>query len=198
MNELAKEKTMTVKEVAEIFKVSQDTILRKVKEYFPEIVRNGKITYLNEYQVTKIKIELEKNYSINLRNGEELPKTKLEEELLIMQAMQIQKNRIDILQKENEIMKPKALSYDVFMSSDGLHSIGEVAKMFGTGSKRLFKMLRENNYLMANNIPYQQFIDAGYFEIKQKVIPTGEAIPVTKVTAKGIVFIEKIIENIDK
>lgn len=65
MNELTKEKTMTIKEVAEVFHVAERTIQRYVKDNFFEIVKNGKTTYLNEKQVTKIKLEMSKNYSIH-------------------------------------------------------------------------------------------------------------------------------------
>jgi len=187
MNDLEKEKTMTIKELAEVLNLDVRTIQLKVKELFPDIVKEKVKTYLNEYQVTSIKLACEKKFAV---------KTELEKELLIHQAMIYQQEKINILQLEIEKMKPKAVSYDIFISSKGLHDMDEVAKLFGTGRNRLFKLLRDNNYLKTNNVPYQQFIDAGYFEVKEKVIPTGEAIPVTKVTSSGIVATENIIRRI--
>ena len=128
MNDLSFEKTMTIKEIAEIFNCDEITIRRKVKELFPDLIKNGVTTYLNELQVTAIKINLDKNV--------ELPKTNLEKELIIQQALIFQNEKVNILQKEIEELKPKAISYDTFISSDGLHSIGEVAKMFGTGREK--------------------------------------------------------------
>ena len=80
MNELAKEKTMTVKEVAEIMNVSRQLISEKVKELFPEIVKNGIETRLNQIQVTKIKLKIEKNSSLPSTVVEGMPKTELEKE----------------------------------------------------------------------------------------------------------------------
>ena len=51
------------------------------------------------------------------------------------------------------------------------------------------------------NLPYQQFIDAGYFEVVIKIkIIGGEVvdIPVTLVTAKGIGYIFKRLEKSKK
>ena len=66
MNELASksEKTMSVKEIASIYGVSYDTINNAVKRLFPEIVKNGKKTLLNEIQVACISKELKSNYQV--------------------------------------------------------------------------------------------------------------------------------------
>lgn len=58
MKNLATEKMMTVREVAEILGVNIRTIQQYVKELFPEKVRNGYTTYLNEMQITAIKKEM--------------------------------------------------------------------------------------------------------------------------------------------
>ena len=55
MNELTNEKTMTVKEVADALGTAESTIRNKVKELFPEIIKNGVATTLNENQVFTIK-----------------------------------------------------------------------------------------------------------------------------------------------
>ena len=101
------------------------------------------------------------------------------------------------MSQQIDIMKPKAISYDAFISTKNFHSMSEVAKMFeGIGRNRLFALLRENKVLRFNNEPYQHFVENEYFYIKQKVIATGESKPVTMVTSKGIVYIEKLLKNI--
>lgn len=186
MNELAN--VMTVKELANVLGKDESTIRKIGKELFPESFRNGLKTYLNEGQVTAIKLQLGKN--------SELPKTNLEKELIIQQAMIFQQEKIRVLEKENEEMKPKAISYDIFINTENVHDMSEVAKMVKTGRNKLFRLLRENNVLKSNNEPYQQYVDNKYFEVKQKVIATGESKAVTKVTAKGIIFIEKFIKKL--
>jgi hypothetical protein len=49
---------MTVKEVAEALGVDERTIQRITKILFPELVRNGATTFLNEAQVTAVKSEI--------------------------------------------------------------------------------------------------------------------------------------------
>lgn len=51
----ATEKVMTVGKVAEVLGVSSEAIKKHVREMFPECIKNGVTTYLNEYQVTLIK-----------------------------------------------------------------------------------------------------------------------------------------------
>jgi predicted transcriptional regulator len=55
MNELGNEKTMSVKEVADVLGVTPEAIKKHVREMYPEILRDGITTYLNEEQVTAIK-----------------------------------------------------------------------------------------------------------------------------------------------
>jgi len=61
MNELALEKVMTVKEIADILGVSTDTIKNCIRRIMPEKMQNGKTTFLNEQEVTMISKELKSN-----------------------------------------------------------------------------------------------------------------------------------------
>ena len=63
MNELTKEKSMTVKEISEVLLISESSIKRAIKKYFPEKMINGKKTHLNEIEVTIIKKELESHHN---------------------------------------------------------------------------------------------------------------------------------------
>lgn len=49
-----------------------------------------------------------------------------------------------------------------------------------------FEFLRNSNVLQSNNIPYQKYIDAGYFRVIESryVTPNGE----TKISLKTVVF----------
>lgn len=59
MNGLSKEKSMTVREAAEALGVSHDLVSKRVKELFPNIVKNGKTTRLNEAQITAVKMRIQ-------------------------------------------------------------------------------------------------------------------------------------------
>ncbi|MCI7803987.1 MAG: phage antirepressor KilAC domain-containing protein, partial [Oscillospiraceae bacterium] len=41
------------------------------------------------------------------------------------------------------------------------------------GRNRLFRWLRKNKILMSGNLPYQRYIDRGYFVVKESVFDTG-------------------------
>ena len=64
MKELAKEKTMTTKEVANALNVSKDTVLNCIKRTMPNILQPRKITFLNEQQVAIISKELKNNCKV--------------------------------------------------------------------------------------------------------------------------------------
>ena len=55
MKENLFEKKITIKEASEILGVSHDQITEYAKRLFPEIVKNGKKTFLTEFQITEIK-----------------------------------------------------------------------------------------------------------------------------------------------
>ncbi len=60
------------------------------------------------------------------------------------------------------------------------------------GRNRLFRWLRENEILMSDNLPYQKYIDRGYFAVKESVFETGSMTKTyqqTFVTGKGQSYI---------
>ncbi|MCM1529739.1 MAG: phage antirepressor KilAC domain-containing protein [Alistipes sp.] len=66
------------------------------------------------------------------------------------------------------------------------------------GRNRLFRWLRENEILMSGNLPYQKYIDRGYFAVKESVFETGSMTKTyqqTFVTGKGQRY---IIERLKK
>lgn len=60
------------------------------------------------------------------------------------------------------------------------------------GRNRLFRWLRENEILMSGNLPYQKYIDRGYFAVKESVFETDSMCRTyqqTFVTGKGQQYI---------
>jgi prophage antirepressor-like protein len=91
---------------------------------------------------------------------------------------------------------PKVEFAERVSDSESGHSIGEVAKVLGTGQNRLFAWLRKKNILMENNRPYQPHVDAGRFRmIYQKPWEDSEGelhVPSkTLVTGKGLIWLQK-------
>jgi phage antirepressor YoqD-like protein len=95
--------------------------------------------------------------------------------------------------KDDQPYTHKAVVYDNFIDNGTYMSMGEVEKTLDVGRNKLFRFLRYANILDKNNIPYQQYIDRGYFTVK---IKPGEHIDknfsVTLVSPKGLEYIDGI------
>ena len=75
-----------------------------------------------------------------------------------------------------------------------MNSMAKIAANKGIpmGRVRLFRWLRENRILMSNNLPYQKYLERGYFSIREKTWQLGGEIRTyrqTLVTGKGQEFI---------
>ncbi|MGG1291409.1 phage antirepressor [Bacillus smithii] len=102
------------------------------------------------------------------------------------------------IQQQLQIAAPKAEMYDVALSADNAQTMSIVAKTLGYGRNRLFAFLREQGVLRQNNEPYQEFIDRGYFRIRQVPISRSVGVqnkPQTLVTAKGMDYIAKLLKR---
>ena len=98
-------------------------------------------------------------------------------------------------QKLIEAQAPKVKVYNDFIENKGYQSMSEVSKVIGMGRNKLFLKLRILKILQSGNnknTPYQKFIKAGYFVVKEfvsKDIVKAQ----TFVTPSGMVYIKKII-----
>ena len=97
-------------------------------------------------------------------------------------------------------LQPKADFYDAAASSESLFSMADVAKVLdmGIGRNKLFKFLREKKILQGDNLPYQRFVDAGYFKVVEGKFMAGDNVVISKTTyvkQKGIDYIRKCLTN---
>lgn len=123
--------------------------------------------------------------SIRKTGSYQMPKNYIE----ALEALIVSEKEKERLAIENDEMKPKADFFDAVADSKDAIEIGQVAKVLdfpGIGRNRLFALLREKQFLMGNNIPYQKYIDNGYFRtIEQKYsMPDGE----TRISIKTLVY----------
>jgi len=84
-----------------------------------------------------------------------------------------------------EVQKPLVSFATDVQASQGDLLIRDVAKVLcseniNTGEKRLFAKLRDNNVLNWENVPYQQYIDRGYFNIVESVFKKNGKKYITK------------------
>ena len=105
------------------------------------------------------------------------------------------------LQQQNQLMKPKADFYDTVVSTESLLSIGDTAKLInkkGVGRNNLYKILKARKILMTDNIPYQQYIERGYFKVVESYYMAGDNKVITKTTyvkQKGVDYIRKLLTS---
>ena len=113
-----------------------------------------------------------------------------------------------LLQQQNqeqqlllEEQQPKVEFYDDVAGSKDAVAMKEVAKVLGIkgmGRNKLFKFLRDKKILDRNNMPYQEYVDRGYFRvIEQKYNTNNGDIKITFTTLvynKGIEFIRKLLK----
>ena len=97
-------------------------------------------------------------------------------------------------------LEPKAEFFDAVAGSRDAISIGDAAKVLdmGVGQNRLFDVLRREQILQDNNVPYQVYIDRGYFRIiEQKFVVKGETrISIkTLVSQRGLDYIRKMLQK---
>lgn len=122
--------------------------------------------------------------------------------LMVVQAEE-EKERLALenekQQKQIEKLQPKADFADKAFAMEGKCDIGQAAKILGLpfGRNTLFKKLRELGVFFANrNEPKQKYIDAGYFEMKEKPVPRenhpGFIVVVVLCTQKGLAYINHL------
>lgn len=109
------------------------------------------------------------------------------------------KDKLVVVEKENEAMKPKALFADSVASSNGTILIRELAVLLkqnglNIGEKRLFERLRNDGHLVKRkgssyNLPTQKAMDMGLFKVSEAAFMHNSGKPgiglTPRVTGKG-------------
>jgi anti-repressor protein len=123
-------------------------------------------------------------------------------EQIMARALKLADRTINSLRIENEMMKPKAAFFDAVADSKTAVSMNEVSKVLdikGIGRNKLFEILRDKHVLDRRNIPYQKYVDLGWFRvIEQHYSRNGEEQISFKtlVYQKGVEAIRKLLESV--
>lgn len=127
-------------------------------------------------------------------------------DFIIGLATQLKEEQEKRKQLEAQIEQEKPLvdfAHGIIKSKDNI-LIRDYAKIlcddgFNVGEKRLYSYLRDNQYLNNKNLPYQKYIDAGYFFVKEStyMIPNNQAClsQTTLITPKGQLWLYKKIKD---
>lgn len=87
--------------------------------------------------------------------------------------------RVAELENKIALDKPKVEYAEAILSADNSQSIGDFAKFLAakgveTGQNRFFNWLKANHFLQSDNMPYQKYVDCGYFELLQQSYKRGD------------------------
>lgn len=194
-------KMMTVKQVAEALGYEEDTIRKKVKELFPNIVEPGKTTYLAECHVSDLKSNLVPR-TLALKSGVEMATTDLEMRQKAAEVMAWLMRDNETLKAKNAELEPKAAFFDQVADSKTALQMRDVAAALnipGWGRNKIFSLLRDQGILDDRNVPYRQYQDSGYFRVIEQSYTDkmGEAHISLKtlVYQRGVEYIRKTIEK---
>lgn len=131
-------------------------------------------------------------------------------EMVTKRALEYQQKKIEMLQLENDSLKPKALFADAVSASSTSILVRELAKLIkqndiAIGEKRLFDWLRTNGYLIKKqgtdwNMPTQKSMELGLFEIKESTVTHSDGRTTINKTPKVIgtgqqYFINKFLKQ---
>lgn len=198
---------ISTRELAQILGVNKDTVNATVERLNlngvlrqDDISKNNYGGYLfTEEQATIIKKEIQSHH--NLQNRQ-IDNVETEIELVqnyqlatekLLQMLNQKKAELEIennkLKEDAKLNAPKVDFFNQVTESKDAIDIGMVAKTLnftGVGRNKLFEILRNENILMNNNIPYQRFIDMGLFRVVESkfVTQSGE----THINLKTIVY----------
>lgn len=180
------------------------------KDPYYELTPKGCLILASGYDaVLREKIIDRLEYLENEKKAIRTPQTYIEAlEALVASEKEKERLRIESEQQKKQIeqkdakiakIQPRADFADKAFAMEGKCDIGQAAKILGLpfGRNTLFKKLREAGVFFANrNEPKQKYIDAGYFEMKEKPIPRenhpGFVVMVVLCTQKGLAYINHL------
>ena len=114
---------------------------------------------------------------------------------LLELAMQTERERLALAEKI-AADAPKVAFAEIIRAMDGVCRIGDFCKTMKAGRNKLFARMKADKILMENRMPYQKYIDKGYFSvIEQKPYTDSKGVShpafTTMVTGAGQLFLTR-------
>lgn len=171
---------------------------RPVKEYHVSLDMAKELSMVDRgekgKEIRKYFLKCEKIAKESLHRVQSLPTTFVEALEMLVES---EKKKIELNNKLNE-SKPKVEFFDAVVESELVHSLSESAKLLGTGRTRFVKFLKAYGYIGKDKTPKQQYIEAGYMDVKFTRRDTGVDIKVQVrpfITGKGLVYFRKKLKE---
>lgn len=122
------------------------------------------------------------------------------DDIKVAQGLLAAKRMLDEANEKIKVLQPKADFYDTVASSESLLSMGDVAKTLdmGIGRNKLFAFLRDKGILNDYNVPYQRYVNAGYFKLVENhynVNGNDVVSTTTYVKQRGVDYIRKLLNE---
>ena len=210
-------KTMDSRDIAELLNARHAEVFESISTQLPRVGYTAiPYTYTHpqngqKYQAYRLPyretIIIASGYSVELRArvidrwmeleraaAPAIPKTYAE----ALQLAADQAKEIEAKTAALAIAAPKAEFADRLTSSDDAIDIGTVSRVLSLpyGRNTLFSILRGKKILMADNRPYQEYMDRGYFRVIEEAFEVNGKTKVnfkTLVYQKGIAYLSKIL-----
>lgn len=215
------EQTMTSREIASLTKKRHPDVKRDIEKMlgdleedasnFSRIYQDSMSRRQTEYALDRELTEtLLTGYSAPLRRAviarwreleEATPKLlDLNDPYALRAALLSYTERVVALESKIEADAPKVDFAQAIRNVDGVCKIGDLGKTLCIGRTKFFRRLKNDGVLMANNLPYQKYIDRGYFTVVENKPFTdskGETHPTftAMVTGAGQVFLVRRYAN---
>jgi anti-repressor protein len=183
--------------IEQVRKEGNRDVTRELQDYAISIEMAKQICMLQRTEIGK----QYRDYFIRLEKAWNTP------EAVMARALQFANKTLEnaksvIAQQKQQLIeqRPKVEFFDAVASSHDAIDMGNVAKVLECklGRNQIFDILRRKGVLQSNNVPYQKFIDAGFFRvIEQKYGTPDGSVHVnikTLVYQRGIDYIRKIIQ----
>ena len=166
---------------------------KEVRDYFIECekqLRQVVLSVKDQCFLDIVKAETQEGILLGLN--------KLNNEVIVPLENKVVEQREQIV-----VLQPKGQFYDAVIQSETLLDLSEVSKLLnykGLGRNNLFRYLRENGILNNKNLPYQTYVDRGYFKIVESswVNPSTKLVEVSLKTVmfqKGIDWLDKLLSE---
>ncbi|MDR2394428.1 MAG: phage antirepressor KilAC domain-containing protein [Treponema sp.] len=204
------ERRMTVQEVAVALGCNPETIKHHIRTLYPDLMANGKTTYLNETQATEIKnrIGSGRNDLQNVLQVKNTVVTALDIERMTLQVIEYHRTRIRELEAENReqqerltIAEPKAEVYDGIVERGNGLCLRDTAGENGIRQTDFIEYLLRHKYLYRKGEEFRFYAEYRKYFVEREIACNGHDGLQVLVTPEGRghfvrLFTQRRVENL--